>query len=154
MQTLQSLSARTLPIPLIYPGYYRKFTGISSLQSLISPKMSDFTPPPVVIDIEGKGLFLEPVVGGFGGLWFDKAFAGSGFNFIASDGALSVNYFGFQDNGEPLWVVSDPFDTPTTEGDTFANINMVFGGNGTASFENTPTARDLCPVGNDDYHLQ
>ena len=59
------------------------------------PEGAFFNALPADVLIDGTGLFLLPQVGGFGGLWFDEQFAGSGFNFIASEDTLSITYFGF-----------------------------------------------------------
>lgn len=48
------------------------------------------------------------------GLWFDPALSGSGFNFITKAGETLVAYYGFTQNGERLWLVSDKNLKPKT----------------------------------------
>ena len=99
------------------------------------------------VNTDGTGLFLDPQVGGLGGSWFDPQFAGSGFNLIATEDTLSVSYLGYQNSGEPLWLLSAPFGVPTTDGDTFIDIPMFFGDAGSATFKTPQPPGTLTPWG-------
>jgi len=63
------------------------------------------------------------------GLWFDPALDGEGFNLLEADGGLIITYYGYVDNGNRLWLISDLITAPirfTKE----ISVNMLVGSGG------------------------
>lgn len=48
-----------------------------------------------------------PANNAFAGLWYDPAFDGEGFNIVTTDGGTIVYYYGSDDRGNRLWLISD-----------------------------------------------
>ena len=60
------------------------------------------------------------------GLWYDPAFNGTGFNFLATDTSLIVTYYGRSSNGGLFWLISTeapsgPFQANTEYTTTLGN---------------------------------
>lgn len=78
-----------------------------------------FCPDQRVDDLERFGL---------AGLWFDPERDGEGFNVIQSDAGTTVYFYGYDDGGEALWLVSETLAEPLGAGD--ARLLSVFRGTG------------------------
>jgi murein DD-endopeptidase MepM/ murein hydrolase activator NlpD len=48
-----------------------------------------------------------PANNAFTGLWYDPAFDGEGFNIVTTDGGTIVYFYGSDDRGNRLWLISD-----------------------------------------------
>jgi hypothetical protein len=63
------------------------------------------------------------------GDWYDPAYNGSGFNITLTPAGLILYYYGWDANGNPLWLVSDIGPTAITAGTEFTvNLNQTSGG--------------------------
>lgn len=64
------------------------------------------------------------------GLWFDPARDGEGFNVVQSDAGLTIYYYGYDNEGEQLWLITETTPVSITPGDA-TQIPMVAGEGGT-----------------------
>jgi hypothetical protein len=58
------------------------------------------------------------------GDWYDPAYDGSGFNLLMTGSGLTLYYYGWDSNGNRLWLVSDIGPTQITPGAAFT-VNML-----------------------------
>ncbi|MEM7704752.1 MAG: M64 family metallopeptidase [Pseudomonadota bacterium] len=72
--------------------------------------------------VEAGGLAIS-------GLWFDPASEGDGFNVIQTDDTLTVFYFGYDANGQRLWLVSESTAEPVDPGVPLT-LDMLSAGSG------------------------
>ncbi len=59
----------------------------------------------IQLDVEPLVAVTQPA--GLSGLWFDPALDGEGYNIIYTTSGLLVYFYGYNDQGERLWLVSD-----------------------------------------------
>jgi hypothetical protein len=61
----------------------------------------------------GRGIFdaVDDIINAsdLSGLWYDPSLDGEGFNLLVSDAGLVVFFYGYDTNGERLWLVSETF---------------------------------------------
>ncbi len=60
---------------------------------------------------------------GLSGLWYDPALDGEGYNIIYTTSGLLVYFYGYNDQGERLWLVSDLYTGELNFGET---VNLSF----------------------------
>jgi pimeloyl-ACP methyl ester carboxylesterase len=77
---------------------------------------------------------------GLAGLWFDPLRDGEGFNIVQSDAGTTVFFYGYDDNSEALWLISETLAAPIGAGD--ARVLAVYRGQG-GTFENPIPGADL-----------
>lgn len=94
-------------------------------------------PPQLRLTIEAGGATINP-----SGLWFTPSAPGDGFNVVNSTSPsgdlLTFFFFGYSDNGERLWLISDSTPTPAVIGQTIS-VDVFDGPLGTATFATPPS---------------
>lgn len=71
-----------------------------------------------IIGVPGSECVPEPetVHSKYSGLWYDPALEGEGFNLVVTAAGSILYYYGFDDDGDRLWMVSPPFDFSFADG--------------------------------------
>lgn len=80
--------------------------------------------------VRRAGLFSR-----LGGLWYDPARDGSGFNFVALADRLVATFYGYGADGQTLWLISEPFEAPQVAGEALTDIVMLEGGDGSGRLD-------------------
>ncbi len=60
---------------------------------------------------------------GLSGLWYDPALDGEGYNIIYTTSGLLVYFYGYNDQGERIWLISDLYSGELNFGET---VNLTF----------------------------
>ena len=69
-------------------------------------------------------------LGGIAGLWYDPAFDGEGFNIIPTRAGLVVFFYGYTEEGQRLWLISEAFSNEIAFGQML-DLQMYEGSGGT-----------------------
>ena len=64
------------------------------------------------------------------GLWFDPTLDGEGFNLIVTPFGTALYYYGFDEDGDRLWLVTAPFEFDFAEG-TETTVSLLRASSGT-----------------------
>ncbi|MEM9302587.1 MAG: hypothetical protein AAGE01_10775 [Pseudomonadota bacterium] len=83
--------------------------------------------------------------GGLGGLWFDPAADGEGYNVVTAEAGTVIFYYGRSRSGEPLWLVSDTIVEQNSLGAAPLSIPVFQASTG--SFDTPSPSSDLVPWG-------
>ena len=114
--------------------------------------------PSILVEREDQGLlqiFIDNTqlirAGGrfssLGGLWFDPALDGAGFNFVALSDSLIATFYGYGPTGQQLWLTSGLIPAPTNLGEEIADILMVYGNDGSGRLQAPQPSESLVEWG-------
>lgn len=81
----------------------------------------------------------------FTGLWYDPALDGEGFNIVTSNGGTIVYFYGSDNRGNRIWLISDPIPGEIKTGQTI-NV-LMFESTGGVFSQPVPSARGLSAWG-------
>ena len=92
---------------------------------LVAETSNPMQPDPENPDMTMLVEFSVTPFAGLTGAWYDPATAGEGWNFVATPGGMFGYFYGYGDNGNPLWLITEEVIGDITAGEpvTFNLLN-------------------------------
>ena len=97
--------------------------------ALVAEVPNPMQPDPENPDMTMLVEFSVTPFAGLTGAWYDPATAGEGWNFVATPGGMFGYFYGYGDDGNPLWLITEEVISDITAGEP-VTFNLLHGEGG------------------------